>query len=871
MTKRTLQKLTYSIKKVLAVGMFTSTSLAAWANSQTQVQDIWLDYGQLQNICVHDFDQDGDLDIFEVYTHVMTRLENSGTPEFPEFSTQVEVLNYPNIDKLKRLGLTNCTANTRSKKAFVDIDGDGDLDLFSKDEGKHADIYFKWYKNEGTTEQPIYSEQLAKELGLPTIVERVLFTDIEGDGDLDFFGHSLYENIGTPENAHFVEKEPSPLELFCYSQSSGGSGERLGQGLIIDLNNDGQLDRLCDNNKGQLEYVESTATGYLPSQDLNNKQNFGQVIGLQSLDIDGDGDFDVLSHTAEYTMLYTNTSATETPLFDQGHVFTHLPEESDIVSFVDIDGDNDVDYFFKQVESNKLGLAFNTGSNLKPQYRIDKAPSMLEPCYQSLSIDGTQQVEYTIYSIASTDIDNDGDLDLFLYGGTYTPRKIRRKIVYCENKSVLGQPIFAESFVFDFNHDYMHPLRQAGNSMFFYDKDGDGDQDLSLQSLIFENIGTPTMSQFHLSSEAPSFSQEMVRSASIDTTDNGVLDSLVVSDKEGLGGVDFLYQGIEPADDLVVLEAGDLDVMTKTKSFVKVFRCDRRYEACNNASTFSENAQEMSISLISGGGERVAATVDMDGYINAKILDNQYKLIRQEKGIKGHSISVSGILLDHEKQGDESEFALVFVDENNQVTAAVLNRNGSVNHVVQLGEGKQPSVDTGYLSTNKGYAMVAYITLDNQLKMVSFLSDGTILGRGEGGPAIEAKIKGANLLPLSRSEEYVVVSTQPDGTVSLLGFTHQSELLGRVVVGAGQKPEVASANIFVNKDHSFVVSLIQEDDKPAIIFLDKLGRHVGKGVGETEAVKVAVVSNVGEAMLVYLDKEGIIRRERFRPDGSKMQ
>ncbi len=861
MQEFTLQQLTQSIQKILAAGILTSTSLSVSANNEEPAQNIWLNYGVVNNICVHDFDLDGDLDVFNFYKDVVTRLENQGTLEFPKFSSQTIIMDYPNALTPINLGLSQCSAYTRSNQAFVDIDGDGDLDKFSYSSSKGGVIdqnnpNFIFSKNEGTNEQPIYHEQDAKDLGLPIIVvDRVLFADMEGDGDLDFFGWSIYENKGTVENASFVELEPSPVELFCHSRIGN---HFLGQGVIVDLNDDGLLDRLCDNGSGQLEYTESSTGGYLPAQDINQQQYVGRINSVQLFDIDEDGDLDVLSHMTDYAVLYSNISTGLLPQYDTGRVYTELPAESRIVSFADLDGDNDLDYLFGEssqpssLTSQRLQLAINTGSALNPKYTIDSAPAMLAQCQSGLD---------NIISAALTDIDSDGDLDLFIR----TVGK-SRAIIYCENIGTSHQPEFSAAVVEPFGLVSVSTGGNYANIFVFEDRDGDGDQDMRYQSSFYENKGDAATPLFSLSSERPHYDNDTIYSASIDTDNDGILDSVFLSSDGGKGGLRLAHKMELPTKDmdLVSLSGENLRV-TQYDSLIRLQYCGIS-EGRHCYSYFSEGLQE--VDVISGSyNTATLAIVDKEGYINLKVLDNELNLIREEKGGKGHSISLASPRNWSLNSNEKSVIA--FVDENNKVTAVVFNQKGDIISARQLGEGKMPDVSYGQVSNREDFIVASYLTLDNQLKITTFLEDGTVIADIDGGSAIDAKVSRANFLD-TIEDDYVASIVRPDGKIGLLGFSHKGELLGEITGGIAQQPMVIWGRFF-SREEGLAVSVIQADKKPAVIFLDKQGNYVATGVGERAATKVAIKEdNRSNAILTYIDEEGLVREEVFSSDGARI-
>ncbi|MEX1276454.1 MAG: VCBS repeat-containing protein, partial [Bacteroidota bacterium] len=146
--------------------------------------------------CV-DIDGDGRLDLFLLdKDNRLVFYQNTGTASLPEFT--LASFHFQNL-------------NVGSWFRFVDIDGDGDQDLFCN--GTGATVSF--HRNTGTPGAPQFvleietvmdssgSVMLSEEISIPA------FADPDGDGDYDFFaGNSVgsiwyYENIGTPTEFRF--------------------------------------------------------------------------------------------------------------------------------------------------------------------------------------------------------------------------------------------------------------------------------------------------------------------------------------------------------------------------------------------------------------------------------------------------------------------------------------------------------------------------------------------------------------------------------------------------------------------------------------------------------------------------------------------
>ena len=778
------------------------------------------------------------------------------------------MMNSPSQVELQRLGFSHCIGSLQSTGALqqqlVDIDGDGDLDKFTLvSTGKIATI-LNLFNNEGTDDKPVYVKKDLDELGLVGLGAGVVwgfrFIDIDLDGDFDFLDSSeslVYINEGSAENPKFIKSNASPVaNLQC--QKEGESYSRIG--LPVDLNNDGKVDKLCMNGSGQLEYFELGESGYLPMQDLNKERFLGEITGFQSFDIDKDGDMDMLSHLTNSTVLYTNLGGEGVPQFDKGSLYTIFPQPTQSAVFTDVEGDGDLDYLFQPKDSNTLWSGINTGSIVNPYYAINSAPPMLAECNLGLTRISDGKLTF-IKSMALTDIDGDGDLDLFFsLNLTSLPYHLRQRIGYCENQGTITSPLFSSLHLssFGFSSEVVSEGEAKITSIFFEDRDGDGDQDLWAYPHVFDNVGSIDAPWFQKSNELFHYRKGQ-HFLPVDIDNDGRSDSILASNyqSENPDGTYLFYQGLAPVKNFSNGNSGRFS--TQYADFINVWH--------SHQGVFPTQFQEMSLGSID-------AMVDIAGHIHVKKFENYSGRVDKEKqGGRGHSISIVLKRLD----SNITRSVITFVNDDNQVIAAVLDDDLSVVSAVQVGEGKKPHVGMGKMLDKHGY-VVSYISLDNQLKTAAFLMDGTLIGRGEGGGAIDAKLSLANLVPSTADDEYVVSIIQSDGNVALLGFTVEGTLLGKVVGGSAEQPSVMSNSVSgdFSQDTTLAVSFIQADKKPVVIFLDNQGNYITKGVGERSATKVKAVKKIGvsggmKVSLIYIDEEGVVRKERFSSTGDNQQ
>jgi len=244
---------------------------------------------------------DQDLDLFVGHRTPQTILykENIGTPTVPNFAAGIETP-----------ALVSVTPQSYSAPEFADMDADGDPDLFL---GNHSLGSILYFENTGTAANAAMSlidsdlNSVRQPLSRPTVV------DIDNDGDFDLFVIGLlgrinfYENTGTI----YAAKWKLPDTLWKGIQASGNYGAIA----FADLDDDGDLDLLLgksypphltyyENTGDQNDFEHSGGTqNYLVLED--NTDGFSTP---EFADIDDDGDFDLFVGTQEGRIyFYENT------------------------------------------------------------------------------------------------------------------------------------------------------------------------------------------------------------------------------------------------------------------------------------------------------------------------------------------------------------------------------------------------------------------------------------------------------------------------------------------------------------------------------------------------------------------------------------
>jgi len=259
---------------------------------------------------------------------------------------------------------------------LVDIDNDGDLDLFT-DSLTYSGYYslaenFNFQENIGTATNPNFKipELNPFNLTLPLIDSSMVklrhFVDFDGDGDFDILSNAIYagyysyasnfryyENIGTPTTPNFIAPVLNPFGL-------QGSSSDIQLSSIGDIDNDGDYDLItlaANPNATAWEFIENDGTNTNPifGSNQGNIMNLPAVNGLTVptlVDIDNDGDLDLMYGEEAYPggefKYCENTGTGSAAIFSfpttnpfgfNGSMLDSPPT----LEFKDLDGDNDID------------------------------------------------------------------------------------------------------------------------------------------------------------------------------------------------------------------------------------------------------------------------------------------------------------------------------------------------------------------------------------------------------------------------------------------------------------------------------------------------------------------------------------------------
>jgi len=434
-----------------------------------------------------DIDADGDLDCFVGNIgYRITYFENIGTADSAQFKYVTRFFGDVIIDSIYA---------GRIDPFFVDIDDDGDFDLFSSCHGYLGGTVHFWL-NTGTPQIAQFTWITDSLQGIQGTGEsHIEFSDLDNDGDHDLFlGNSpgrieYYQNIGTPTVYDF--------QLDTLQFQNIDVGERAVP-CFVDIDADGDQDLFIGNTIGRIWFYrnDSDSANFVFTSVSNYYNNIDVVDAAAPdfVDLDGDGDQDLAvgrkifsansplyGDVAFYQNIGTPQVAQWAPLSEEYLTWDEGGFLGNHGTDLDGDGDHDLLVALKYCVPDYLALYENVGSAQQASFlRVT---------------DNYQDIHVTEGTPFLVDMDNDLDPDLFL-GEAVLPNPPYPGLHYYQNIGDPQRAVFSlvSTNLVPWNYDVT--IRPA-----LTDIDADGDKDLFMTDsdgifYFVENIGSPAQPIF---------------------------------------------------------------------------------------------------------------------------------------------------------------------------------------------------------------------------------------------------------------------------------------------------------------------------------------------------------------------------------------
>ncbi|MEX0610210.1 MAG: FG-GAP-like repeat-containing protein [Balneolaceae bacterium] len=421
-----------------------------------------------------DVDGDGDLDLVITGSTTSTLYTNDGDGSFSDSGIALEGVDY-------------------SSSSFGDVDDDGDLDLFITGKNGSGNYTSTLYTNDGVG--GFSQSDIALE---GVMYSSSSFGDVDGDGDLDLVisgyngsgSSTLYTNDG---NGGFSDSGIALIGVF-YSFSSFG-----------DVDGDGDLDLVISGHNGSFgtsTLYTNDGSGSFSNSDITLE---GVYFGSSSFgDVNGDGDLDLVItgyNGSGYTStLYENTKppftinkvepkaavpGTDVTLYGTGfssNINDNMVSFGNTQAVINSASETKLVVTVPEVDPGPYTISVASGDDTGEYDGIFTVLSIKDPFFKP-AFTGLEGLRYG--SSDFEDVDNDGDLDLFVTGTTSSNARISRLLLND------GDGNFSDAET---------DIGSSSNSITVWgDIDNDGDKDLfisgvsstgAVTSFLYQNDGS---------------------------------------------------------------------------------------------------------------------------------------------------------------------------------------------------------------------------------------------------------------------------------------------------------------------------------------------------------------------------------------------
>jgi len=474
-----------------------------------------------------------------------------------------------------------------------DLDGDGDNDAISASSNDHK---IAWYENLDGSGQ-FGAQQVLSSNALYAI--SVFSVDLDNDGDNDVLSASLSDDkIAWYENT-------DGFGTFGPEQIISIDVDGAGAVFAADLDGDGDFDVLSashyDNKIAWYENIDGLAN-FGPQQIIT--VNAGYASTIYCADFDNDGDIDVVSGSYEDNEVcwYENTNGQGS--FGPQQIITSDAKGAWSVFCADLDNDGNSDVLSASLNDDKIAWYENSDGqgNFGPQQLITASANEARSVY-------------------GADLDGDGDNDVL--SASFDDDKI----AWYENTD--GQGTFGPQQIITTSAD-------GAFSVFSTDLDGDGDNDVLSASedddkiAWYENLDGSGTFEIRQSISVGANAAMCVFSIDLDgDEDNDVLSASYIDNKicwyENIDGQgNFGTQQIISTSALDAISVfstdldgdGDNDVLSASFADNKI----AWYENIHGSGTFSSQR----IITTNAIGARAVYSADLDGDSDYDVLSASY-------------------------------------------------------------------------------------------------------------------------------------------------------------------------------------------------------------------------------------------------------
>jgi hypothetical protein len=416
-----------------------------------------VDQSTYSQIYMIDFDFDGDEDFFWATGGMVGWSENDGSANFTSHSLYSLAVASPII-----VGLL-----------VADLDGDSDLDVVF---GDYTPGTAFWLKNDGNSNFAVQSA-----FTKPNYLNTISIADFDGDGDLDLVSGNASNRVDWHEN-----NGSGSFTSHVILGTTNSVIDHITGSIAVDIDQDNHVDFLATGtaNQGRLVLFENEGDKTFTTHTLVSKGK--SAWGLAVVDVDGDGDLDIVSPETQDNRLVWHENLGNSNYAT--HVISSSATNSRYVVGKDLDQDGDMDIIASNSGGNAVVWYENDGNQVFSLHTVytctgprniyvadvdkDGDYDIVSTCASQNKVmwhknDGSQSFTHHTVATATTsvwdanvsDVDSDGDLDIVTVS--------TGKVAWHRNN---GSQVFTEVVI-----DTSLVLAVSGKAV---DLDGDGDIDI---------------------------------------------------------------------------------------------------------------------------------------------------------------------------------------------------------------------------------------------------------------------------------------------------------------------------------------------------------------------------------------------------------
>ncbi len=334
--------------------MFSPESLLIHVSGLSDQEFFYEEFESMSSLVFSDFDNDGFIDIIEGFTDgKIVWYKNDGIGVF--------------LDPVALKSENSLPYST----FFVDYDSDGDVDVFCAYDDK-----LSMYEN--SENNAFEEESILLELTNFSRAPINGLVDIDNDGDFDFISI-------TPESILIYQQNGSE-----WIQSTAGVAD-IELSAVEDMNGDGFVDIVYSKSNEIFLVLNDGAGGYTSDELIISADQYLFDLGI--VDLDQDGDLDVVTYSGSYDLFwFVNTDGE----FAESHLILSSNSSSGLnsLSFLDINEDGNLDIIFKEA------------------FKIFQVLITSGPEFETEVIHNNLITQESIKSIGVADLDMDGDGDI---------------------------------------------------------------------------------------------------------------------------------------------------------------------------------------------------------------------------------------------------------------------------------------------------------------------------------------------------------------------------------------------------------------------------------------------------------------------------